>query len=128
MKQIISITVEFDDGTTARMVPEVLGTLFAPPRTGTTKSHGTRFELTEMPPAWCAWCVKDLGWTEDHALRTFENFRDWWSAKIGRDALKADWFATWRIWCRRNASEVVAKPAQSQYPRFSRTEGIANRK
>lgn len=32
-----------------------------------------------------------------------EEFRDYWIAKAGPDALKADWSATWRNWCRRQA-------------------------
>ena len=28
-------------------------------------------------------------------------FRDYWHAKPGKDALKVDWSAAWRSWCRR---------------------------
>lgn len=30
-------------------------------------------------------------------------FRDFWHAKAGKDAVKLDWPATWRGWCRREA-------------------------
>jgi hypothetical protein len=29
------------------------------------------------------------------------NFRDYWTAKPGKDGLKLDWQATWRNWCRK---------------------------
>jgi uncharacterized protein YdaU (DUF1376 family) len=32
--------------------------------------------------------------------RTFENFRDYWTAASGAKARKHDWDATWRMWCR----------------------------
>ena len=35
-------------------------------------------------------------------------FGDFWRAKTGKDATKADWLATWRNWCRN------AKPAATQ--------------
>ena len=33
--------------------------------------------------------------------RETENFRDYWRAKAGRDAVKVDWKATWQTWMRR---------------------------
>lgn len=36
--------------------------------------------------------------------RTFENFRDYWTAASGAKARKCDWDATWRMWCRREQS------------------------
>jgi len=37
--------------------------------------------------------------------RTTADFRDYWHAKAGRDAVKVDWGATWRKWCRRAADD-----------------------
>ena len=37
--------------------------------------------------------------------RTTADFRDYWHAQAGRDAVKVDWGATWRKWCRRAADE-----------------------
>lgn len=46
-------------------------------------------------------------------------FRDFWCAKSGKDATKADWLATWRNWCR-NARGVngyaPAKPSRLSTP------------
>jgi hypothetical protein len=43
-------------------------------------------------------------------------FRDYWHAKPGKDAVKLDWPATWRGWCRREAERrpvhAVAKPGK----------------
>jgi len=40
------------------------------------------------------------------------NFRDYWSAKPGKDGVKLDWPATWRVWCRnsRNKGRASAAP------------------
>lgn len=36
-------------------------------------------------------------------------FRDYWHAKAGKDAVKLDWSATWRGWCRREADHRGGK-------------------
>lgn len=40
------------------------------------------------------------GFTEPQAQKLFENFKDYWTAKTGKDATKRDWQATWRNWVR----------------------------
>lgn len=44
-------------------------------------------------------------------------FRDYWTAKTGKDATKLDWPATWRNWCRNAASRLGARssPAKSNF-------------
>jgi hypothetical protein len=42
--------------------------------------------------------------------RTFENFRDYWTAASGAKARKCDWDATWRMWCRREQSATAQGP------------------
>jgi len=61
-------------------------------------------------------------WTPDSELRTFAtdlglapdtvaaNFRDYWHAKPGKEAVKLDWPATWRGWCRREAERNPTGP------------------
>lgn len=39
-------------------------------------------------------------------------FRDYWTAKAGKDGVKLDWRATWRNWCR-NAAERTYRSAKS---------------
>lgn len=40
------------------------------------------------------------GFSEAEAQTLFESFRDYWTAKTGKDATKRDWQATWRNWVR----------------------------
>lgn len=45
-------------------------------------------------------------WAQEHAPHVdgrieTEQFRDYWTAKSGRDATKLDWTATWRTWMRK---------------------------
>jgi hypothetical protein len=47
--------------------------------------------------------AEGLGWTGDEILAVFERFEDYWRAQPGQRGVKADWFATWRNWCRREA-------------------------
>lgn len=46
------------------------------------------------------------GFARHHGLdpqQVAAQFRDFWHAKAGKDAVKLDWPATWRGWCRREA-------------------------
>jgi hypothetical protein len=38
-------------------------------------------------------------------------FRDYWTAKPGKDGVKLDWSATWRNWCRTAAERAGKSPA-----------------
>lgn len=38
-----------------------------------------------------------------------ENFRDYWTAKSGKDGTKVDWDATWRMWVRNEKSRPAAQ-------------------
>ncbi|WP_279059297.1 YdaU family protein [Bartonella apis] len=40
------------------------------------------------------------GFSEAEAQTLFESFKDYWTAKTGKDATKRDWQATWRNWVR----------------------------
>ena len=40
-------------------------------------------------------------------------FADYWHAKAGKDATKADWSATWRTWCRKAIEQQPARRAAS---------------
>jgi hypothetical protein len=43
-----------------------------------------------------------------------EKFRDYWTAKAGAQAVKADWSATWRNWVRRAAEQKGISPEPPQ--------------
>lgn len=62
--------------------------------------------------AWFTWSMGTLHWTPQRCRTVFDTFRDYWRAKAGKDALKADWEATWRNWCRREGSFEKPKPLQ----------------
>lgn len=55
-------------------------------------------------------------YTREWFSATAHKFRDYWVAKTGKDATKADWLATWRNWVRNdleyNRGKSNAKPKQ----------------
>lgn len=78
-------------------------------------------------------------WPDNHVQRIADGFKDYWLAKSGRDATKADWVATWRNWCRNDKSAVWPsqqaaapsaptrashKPMPTLPPRKPRPEGL----
>lgn len=58
-----------------------------------------------------------LGVPPQMASTEAANFRDYWTAKAGKDATKLDWPATWRQWCRNAAKRMGARssPAKSAF-------------
>jgi hypothetical protein len=55
-----------------------------------------------LPQSWGLWALEKFPhWTPDQIRSIAESFRDHFSAlPVGRDALKSDWLATWRNWCK----------------------------
>lgn len=66
-------------------------------------SRGSRLPADwVLPQDWEAWAIAERpDWTATHVRWCAEQFRDYWTAKVGKDASKADWYATWRTWVRR---------------------------
>lgn len=60
-----------------------------------------------LPKSWGEWAVSELGMSVEAVRLEAAKFKDYWTAKTGRDATKADWQATWRNWCRNS------KPVQT---------------
>lgn len=54
-----------------------------------------------IPDEWMRWAISEANRPEQWVRREFERFRDYWVAKSGKDAAKADWLATWRNWIRK---------------------------
>jgi len=79
------------------------------------RSHrGTRIPDDFSPDIEAA--VAD-GVQRQDAERQAANFCDYWRAKPGKEGLKLDWPATWRVWYRRNitqAPRAAAPPAPHQ--------------
>lgn len=44
--------------------------------------------------------------TQEWFVQVAHKFKDYWIAKAGKDATKADWLATWRNWIRREAENA----------------------
>lgn len=67
-------------------------------------------------PGWMHWALKEKPeWDEKKVLSVAEHFSDYWHAKSGKDAIKNDWFATWRNWVRNErGGEVRKKPEFKQ--------------
>lgn len=64
------------------------------------------------PTDWLAWAVAE-GLAQAAAEREAERFRDYWRAKSGKDATKADWLATWRNWVRKAVDDQKARKPQN---------------
>jgi uncharacterized protein YdaU (DUF1376 family) len=52
-----------------------------------------------LPMDWGEWAVSQGMGTEAIRIEA-EKFKDYWTSKAGRDAVKLDWQATWRNWIR----------------------------
>ena len=51
-----------------------------------------------LPDEWEYWANKQR--PDLDAKQVFDQFKDYWCAKAGKDAIKLDWQATWRNWVR----------------------------
>lgn len=67
-----------------------------------SSARGTRLPKEWLlPKSWGLWALNEFPtWTEDHVRTEADKFRDYWVALPGKAALKLDWEATWRNWCR----------------------------
>jgi uncharacterized protein YdaU (DUF1376 family) len=55
-----------------------------------------------LPVEWANWAKNER--PELDTKQVFEQFKDYWCAKAGKDAIKLDWTATWRNWVRNTKS------------------------
>lgn len=67
-----------------------------------------------------------LGLTRSQADTEWATFRDYWAAKTGQGATKADWQATWRNWVRRAAERLVPKARAGPYAKTSPIDHFRN--
>lgn len=73
-------------------------------------SHGSRLDPELMlPEDWRAFCERER--PDLDPVRTFARFRDYWTAKPGKDGRKTDWLATWRNWVRNERGMVASNVA-----------------
>lgn len=90
------------------------------------KSRGTRLPAEwVLPKPWGDWAIGEMpGWTPDTVRNEAAKFADFWHAKTGRDATKADWLATWRNWCR-NAKQTTLQRNAGSDRKSRQLEGAA---
>ena len=83
-----------------------------------SSARGTRLPADwALPEDWKA-IAKTIRpeWPDHHVQRVSDGFRDYWIAKTGSGASKADWLATWRNWCRNDKSPVYGPASAPQAP------------
>lgn len=72
-----------------------------------SSARGTRLPKGwSLPDEWLAWAASEFpSWSAAAILSRAERFRDYWHGVPGQKGRKADWEATWRNWCRRDAEQ-----------------------
>ena len=88
---------------------------------------------SRLPPDWdpgesgMAFAASQ-GLTNGRASAELAKFRDFWAAKTGQDATKADWQATWRNWVRRSVESGAQKlaPGATDEPEWRREQRERN--
>lgn len=81
-----------------------------PPK-GVKKKVGSRIPDDFQPDI--EWAVSQ-GLSRQQAEMQASRFRDYWTAKPGKDGIKADWPATWRNWIRSHLERSGADAQPSQ--------------
>lgn len=67
-----------------------------------------------MPAEWEAYALTERPDLDATVIAC--NFADFWHAKAGKDARKADWFATWRTWVRKEgAPKAIGRPPAESF-------------
>jgi len=80
------------------------------------------FRGTRIPDDWTPNVLeaKAEGLTDIDIEREAARFRDYWKSRAGSAAVKLDWSATWRNWCR-NAAEKFGRPRPASSAPSART-------
>lgn len=66
---------------------------------------GSRFHEEGLSKEWENYCLQER--PDLVPASVFEDFRDYWLAKAGKDSLKANWFLTWKSWVRRQNVQTL---------------------
>jgi Helix-turn-helix domain len=68
-----------------------------------------------LPKSWGEWAKEQCPqWTDEQVRRVALMFRNYWTAKSGKDACKLDWLATWQNWCLKEAPAASGMGANRQ--------------
>jgi len=89
---------------------DILGGVVTPqPPKEVKNKKGVRLSADwELDQSWGDWALKQ-GLSVDEVLKQEEIFKDYWTAKAGKDAVKLDWQSTWRNWIRRHIEKKGTK-------------------
>jgi uncharacterized protein YdaU (DUF1376 family) len=88
---------------TINQEPETNVKELVPQQAATPKKRAIRLPDDWRPDKsfWDAALANNPGMTQEWFVSVAHKFKDYWIAKSGKDATKADWLATWRNWVRR---------------------------
>lgn len=75
-------------------------------------TKGTRFSLDSIPEEWVLFCKSERQDLDPY--KTFVEFKDYWVSVSGSKGVKADWFATWRNWVRKQFVNKSYKPSSNE--------------
>ncbi|WP_455477987.1 YdaU family protein [Bartonella sp. B10] len=95
-------------GSAEKICAPIGGMKNASPPVGKMSRQTTSPKGTRLPADWIADIDAAIseGLSEEQAHWQEKKFRDYWQAKSGKEALKADWQATWRNWFRREIERI----------------------
>ncbi|MGX1096530.1 hypothetical protein [Amorphus sp. MBR-141] len=86
----------------------------ARPKRASPAKRGSRLPADwTLPKPWGDWAMQEFGASADDIRREAAKFRDYWHAKTGQGATKADWQATWRNWIRTAIEHGSVKPSRT---------------
>lgn len=68
----------------------------------------------EIATEWATWAQKELNLPMSVIDIELEKFSDYWDAKAGQHACKADWFKTWKNWMRRVKETIIEKEKRNE--------------
>ena len=115
-------TPESDDATPCNAMQrqetpreEERGEEFIDAAQGAANKRGTRLPQDwVLPKHWGEWALAEFKtWTPGVVRIEADKFRDFWTSKVGREAAKLDWHATWRNWCRNAKPVIDLKPVKT---------------
>jgi hypothetical protein len=113
-------TVEAPQAVPAAIIPE------QPKRAGSPKSgaRGSRIPANWTPTPKDYAFASSEGLTREEINREADRFRDYWTAKSGREACKLDWEATWRNWVRSDFRKRAGSGTGNASRNGSRTDAF----
>jgi hypothetical protein len=90
------------------------------------KVRGSRLSAEwTLPRAWGEYALS-IGLHEQEVRREAERFRNYWHAASGANAIKLDWFATWKNWVLKTAEKLGREPRPGAFTGAEAAQGPAS--